>query len=94
MGERTARDLNDAKAAAHPPADRPAERAGSCFAVRVAAVSMLSSSALSAAVSAVIWVVISVLTGGGAAFVILGAIACGLVVFVIGYSIRRMVIRR
>ena len=59
---------------------------------RVLAVSMLSSSALSAAISAVIWVVISAFTGGPAAFVSLGAILCGLVVFVVGYSIRRVAI--
>jgi hypothetical protein len=55
---------------------------------------MLSSSALSAAISAVIWIVISALTGGSAAFVILGAILCALVVFVVGYSIRRVAIHR
>jgi hypothetical protein len=56
------------------------------------AVSMFSSSAISAAISAVIWIVISVLTGAPAALVILGAILCGLVVFVVGYSIRRVAI--
>ena len=61
---------------------------------RVLAVSMLSSSALSAAISAVIWIVISALTGGSAAFVILGAILCALVVFGVGYSIRRVAIHR
>jgi hypothetical protein len=61
---------------------------------RVVGVSILSSSALSAAVSAVIWIVISTLTGGPAAFVILGAILCGLVVFVVGYGVRRAVIHR
>jgi hypothetical protein len=61
---------------------------------RVLAVSMLSSSALSATISAVIWIVISALTGGPAAFVILGAILCGLVVFVVGYTIRRVAIHR
>jgi hypothetical protein len=51
---------------------------------------MLSSSGLSAIISAVIWIVISAFTGGPAAFVILGAILCGLVVFVVGYSVRRV----
>jgi hypothetical protein len=51
---------------------------------------MLSSSALSAILSAVIWIVISAVTGGPAAFVIVGGILCGLVVFVIGYSFRRL----
>jgi hypothetical protein len=55
---------------------------------------MLSSSSLSATISAVIWIVISAFTGAPAAFVILGAILCGLVVFVVGYSIRRVAIHR
>jgi hypothetical protein len=55
---------------------------------------MLSSSALSATIAAVIWIVISALTEGPAAFVILGAILCGLVVFVVGYIIRRVAIHR
>jgi hypothetical protein len=55
---------------------------------------MLSSSALSAMISAVIWIVISALTGGPVAFVILGAILCGLIVFVVGYSIRRVAVHR
>jgi hypothetical protein len=57
-------------------------------------VSILSSSALSAAISAAIWIVISGLTGGPAAFVIIGAILCGLGVFVVGYSVRRVAIHR
>ena len=61
---------------------------------RVVTVSTLSSSAASAAVSAVIWIVISAFTGSPAAFVIFGAILCGLVVFVVGYSIRRVAIHR
>jgi hypothetical protein len=55
---------------------------------------MLSSSALSATISAVIWIVISALTGGPAAFAIIGAILCGFVVFVVGYLIRRVAIHR
>lgn len=61
---------------------------------RVVVMSMLSSSALSAAISAVIWLMISAFTGGPAAFVILGAILCGFVVFVVGYGIRRVAIHR
>jgi len=61
---------------------------------RVVTVSTLSSSAASAAISAVIWIVISAFTGSPAAFVIFGAILCGLVVFVVGYSIRRVAIHR
>jgi hypothetical protein len=55
---------------------------------------MLASSALSATIAAAIWIVISALTGGPAAFVILGAILCGLVVFVVGLFFRRVAIRR
>jgi hypothetical protein len=61
---------------------------------RVVTVSTLSSSAASAAISAVTWIVISAFTGSPAAFVIFGAILCGLVVFVVGYSIRRVAIHR
>lgn len=64
------------------------------FAFRVGVVSMISSSALSAAISAVIWIVISVVTGGSAAFVIVGGLLCALVVFVVGYSFRRLVLHR
>ncbi|HEY5198092.1 MAG TPA: hypothetical protein VIJ51_13810 [Solirubrobacteraceae bacterium] len=35
-----------------------------------------------------IWLVISLATGGSALFSVGGAIACGVVVFVIGYVIR------
>jgi len=49
---------------------------------------MASSSLLSAGISALIWLVISLATGGSALFSVGGAIACGVVVFVIGYVIR------
>jgi hypothetical protein len=55
---------------------------------------MLKSSALSATISVVIWIVISAITGGSAAFVILGGIVCGLVVFVLGYGFRRLIFHR
>jgi VIT1/CCC1 family predicted Fe2+/Mn2+ transporter len=61
---------------------------------RVPAVSILSSSGVSATISALIWIAISAFTGDPAAFVILGAILCGLVVFVVGYSIRRVAVHR
>jgi hypothetical protein len=61
---------------------------------RVLAVSILSVSGVSAAISAMIWIVISAFTGSSTAFVILGAILCGFVVFVVGYSIRRVAIHR
>jgi hypothetical protein len=51
---------------------------------------MVSSSLLSAAISALIWVVISFATGGSAGFSLGGAIVCGVVVFVIGYAFRRL----
>ncbi len=55
---------------------------------------MVSSSLLSAAISAVIWIVISLATGASALFAIGGGIACGVVVFVIGYGVRRLVLAR
>jgi hypothetical protein len=53
---------------------------------------ILSNGGLSATISAVIWIVISAFTGAPATFVILGAIICGLVVFLVGYGIRRVAI--
>jgi hypothetical protein len=47
------------------------------------------SPALVAAISAAIWVVISALTAGPPAFAIVGGVLCGMVVFVIGHTIRR-----
>jgi hypothetical protein len=55
---------------------------------------MFSNSAVPAIISAVIWILISAFTGGPAEFVILGGLLCGLVVFVLGYSIRRVVLHR
>jgi hypothetical protein len=66
----------------------------SVIAARVLTVSMFSSSGLAATISALIWIVISAFTGAPAAFVILGALLCGLVVFVVGFSIRRAAIPR
>jgi hypothetical protein len=61
---------------------------------RLLAVSILLSNGLLATISALIWIVISAFTGAPASFVILGAILCGFVVFVVGYSIRRVAIHR
>jgi hypothetical protein len=49
---------------------------------------MISSSLLSAAIAALIWVVISFATGASAGFSLGGAILCGVVVFGIGYAWR------
>jgi len=54
----------------------------------------LGSSLLSAAISAVIWIVISFATGGSVLFSLGGGIACGVVVFIIGYSLRRLFLAR
>lgn len=51
---------------------------------------MLSRSVLSAAISALIWTVISLATGGSALFSIGGGLGCGVVVFAIGYGFRRV----
>jgi len=54
----------------------------------------LSGSLLPAAVAAALWIVISFATGGPVLFSLVGGIACGVVVFVIGYAIRLAVGRR
>lgn len=54
----------------------------------------LGSSLLPAAIAALIWIVVSFATGGSVLFSLGGGIACGVVVFVIGYSIRRLVLDR
>lgn len=51
---------------------------------------MASSSLLSASVSALIWVVISLVTGSTVVFAIVGGLLCGVVAFVIGYAFRRL----
>jgi hypothetical protein len=48
---------------------------------------------MSAGISALIWLVISLATGGSALFSVGGAIVCGLVVFLIGYAFRLVVSR-
>lgn len=54
----------------------------------------LGSSLISAAIAAVIWVVVSFATGGSVLFSLGGGIACGVVVFIIGYSFRRLFLDR
>ncbi|HEX3874695.1 MAG TPA: hypothetical protein VHW26_11155 [Solirubrobacteraceae bacterium] len=54
---------------------------------------MASTSLVSAGISALIWLVISLATGGSALFSVGGAIVCGLVVFLIGYAFRLVVSR-
>ena len=43
--------------------------------------------------AAVIWIVITLVTGGSASFAFIGGILCGLVVFAIGYLFRRFVFK-
>jgi hypothetical protein len=54
----------------------------------------LGSSLVSAAIAALLWIIISFATGGTALFSLGGGILCGVVVFIIGYSIRRLVLDR
>jgi hypothetical protein len=54
----------------------------------------LGSSLLSAAIAALLWIIISFATGGGVLFSLGGGIACGVVVFIIGYAVRRLVFDR
>jgi hypothetical protein len=54
----------------------------------------LGLSLLSAAIAAVLWIVISFATGGTVLFSLGGGIALGIVVFVIGYSFRLLVMQR
>jgi hypothetical protein len=49
---------------------------------------------LSAAIAALLWIIISFATGGGVLFSLGGGIAVGVVVFIIGYGFRRLVIDR
>jgi hypothetical protein len=52
------------------------------------------SSLLSAAIAAVLWIVISFATGGTVLFSVGGGIAVGVIVFVVGYGLRRLVFER
>jgi hypothetical protein len=55
---------------------------------------ILTSSLLSAAIGALIWIVISAVTGASAAFAIVGGILCGVVIFAIQYPLRRVILKR
>jgi hypothetical protein len=55
---------------------------------------IFGSSLLSAAIAALLWIIISVATGGGVLFSLGGGIALGVVVFIIGSGFRRLVIDR
>jgi hypothetical protein len=52
------------------------------------------SSLLPAAIAALLWIIISFATGGSVLFSLGGGIACGVVVFIIGYGVRRLVFDR
>jgi len=52
------------------------------------------SSLLSAAIAALLWIIISFATGGPVLFSLGGGILLGVVVFVIGYGFRRLVLDR
>jgi hypothetical protein len=55
---------------------------------------ILGSSLLSGAIAALLWIIISFATGAPALFSLGGGIACGVVVFIIGSGIRRLVLDR
>jgi hypothetical protein len=52
------------------------------------------SSLLSAALAALLWIVISFATGGTVLFSLGGGIALGVIVFIVGYGLRRLVFDR
>jgi hypothetical protein len=54
----------------------------------------VGSSLLSAAIATLLWIVISAATGGTALFSVVGGILVGVIVFVVGYGIRRLVLHR
>jgi hypothetical protein len=54
----------------------------------------LGAHLLSSAISALIWIIIAFASGGSVLFSLGGGVACGVVVFVIGYSFRRLVLDR
>ncbi len=55
---------------------------------------VLGTSLLSAAIAALLWIIISFATGGTALFSLGGGVGVGIVVFVIGYGFRRLVLAR
>ena len=54
----------------------------------------LGSSLISAAIAALIWIVISLVTGAGVLFAVGGGILVGVVVLIIGYGFRRLIWER
>jgi hypothetical protein len=54
----------------------------------------LGSSLLSAIIAAAIWIIISFATGGTVLFSLGGGLLIGVIVFVVGYSFRRLVWER
>jgi len=54
----------------------------------------VGSSLISAVIAAALWIIISFATGGPVVFSLVGGIACGVVVFIIGYAIRLVIGRR
>lgn len=55
---------------------------------------ILESTLFPALIAALLWIIISFATGGTALFSVGGGILLGLVVFIIGYSVRRLVFDR
>jgi hypothetical protein len=55
---------------------------------------MLGSSLFSAAIAALLWIVISFATGAKALFALGGGILLGVVVFIVGYGFRRLFLAR
>jgi hypothetical protein len=54
----------------------------------------LGSSLFSAAICALLWIVISFATGGTAQFSLGGGILAGVIVFILGYGFRRLIFNR
>ena len=55
---------------------------------------ILGSNLFSAAIAALLWIVISFATGGSVLFSLGGGIALGVIAYIIGYAIRRLVLDR
>jgi hypothetical protein len=54
----------------------------------------LGSSLISAAIAALLWIIISFATGAGVLFSVGGGILVGVVVLIIGYGFRRLIWER
>lgn len=55
---------------------------------------ILGSNLFSASACALIWIIISFATGGSVLFSLGGGIALGVIAYIIGYAIRRLVLDR